>query len=120
MPEDERQILRRTRALAALPARFTAWEGRFTLWEQRWEQRQAAFEAELRDELRQSRAEVEESRGELRAALVEIRETSREIRRLVEARVLAEAESTELVGKLLQRAEARLEALEQDPSTQAR
>lgn len=105
MPGDDRQILRRTRALAALPSRFTAFE-----------QRQAAFEAEMREHW----AELREHQDELRTALSEIREANREIRRLVEERILAEAESTELVGKLLQRAEARLEVLERDPSTQAR
>lgn len=102
---DDRQFLRRTRALAALPARFTAFE-----------QRQGAFE----EEMRAHQAELRERRDELVAALSAIREESREIRRLVEARVLAEAEATELVGKLLQRADARLEALERDPASRAR
>lgn len=90
-----------------------------------FEQRHGGLEGqvgELRDGLAAARGELAETRAELaaaraelaaaRAELAEARADLGDLRRLVEARVVAEAESTALVGKLLQRADARLEALE--------
>jgi chromosome segregation ATPase len=86
LPELERHILRHARAVAALPARFDVFE-----------QRQGALEAQL---------------GEVSAGLADARVELAAIRRLLEDRLLAETESIQLVGKLLQQAEARLDALE--------
>ena len=109
MADNGPRILRRTRGVAALPVRFTALE-----------QRQAALEAQLpalqAHALQSHRAALGEGLAELQAALhaeIEVlRGELADLGRLVEDRVDAETELVELIGKLLRRAEARLEALE--------
>lgn len=105
-------ILRRTRAVAALPVRFDASE-------QRHDERQAALEAqvrEVRDHLEALRSALAELRGVADAGLraeQERLEVERDRLATERERLLAETESAALVGRLLQRAEARLDALEQ-------
>lgn len=103
MADNEPRMLRRTRGVLALPVRFNAFE-----------QRQAALEAQsaaLAQELRDALAEV---RSAAMAELDGLRSELAAVRRLVEDRVVAEAESVAMIGKLLQRAEDRLESLERD------
>lgn len=123
MPDNASRFLRRTRAVAALPGRFTAFEHRQGAVD---DHLVAALEAvaaaagQLGDDLNALRAEtateVQAVRVEvevIRAELEAIREELTTIRRLVEGRLEVETESVALVGQLLQRAETRLEALEQ-------
>lgn len=83
MPGDRRRILRRARTAASLPGRVVACEDRCSTLE-----------------------------SHVVTRLDEVRSELAEIRLLLRERLVAEAEATELVGRLLQSAEARLDALE--------
>lgn len=91
MSADRLHILRRARTAASLPARLlTRVEA--------LEERSSAIETQA--------AAVMPRIEELRAEIAEIR-------LLLDERLAAQIETSELVGRLLQAAEARLEALEQ-------
>ncbi len=81
----KRHLLRRARTAASLPGRVVACEDRTNAIEQH----------------------VVRKIDEMRAELAELRQ-------MVQAQLDADAESTELVGRLLQAQEARVDALEQE------
>ncbi len=87
MPERvKRHLLRRARTAASLPGRVVATEDRTD-----------AIEAHVV-------AKIDEMRAELA-----------QLRMLVEAQLEADAEATELMGRLLQSTDARIRALEEEP-----
>ena len=126
MPDDAPPFLHRTKALVALPGRFTAFEHRQGAVDDHLieavedSRRQVAEVTQaLGEAVTASRAEVQAGQAAVQAAvqalqgeLGEVRAELTALRRLVEGHLVAETESVELVGRLLERAEGRLEALE--------
>ena len=130
MPDNAPPFLHRTKALVALPGRFTAFEhrqgaiGDHLIQALEESQRQVAEVTQALGDAREAaRAEAQEAQAAqaavqaavqaLQGELGEVRAELAALRRLVEGHLVAEAESVELVGRLLERAEGRLDALEQ-------
>ena len=127
MPDNAPPFLHRTKALVALPGRFTAFEhrqgaiGDHLIQALEESQRQVAEVTQALGDAREAaRAEAQAAQAAVQAAvqalqgeLGEVRAELAALRRLVEGHLVAEAESVELVGRLLERAEGRLDALEQ-------
>ena len=130
MPDNAPPFLHRTKALVALPGRFTAFEhrqgaiGDHLIQALEESQRQVAEVTQALGDAREAaRAEAQEAQAAqaavqaavqaLEGELGEVRAELAALRRLVEGHLVAEAESVELVGRLLERAEGRLDALEQ-------
>lgn len=123
MPDRALPFFYRTKALVALPGRFTAFEHRQGAVDDHLIQaledgrRQVAEVTQaLGEAVTASRAEVQAVQAAVQAAqgeLAEVRAELTALRRLVEGHLVAETESVELVGRLLERAEGRLDALEQ-------
>ena len=130
MPDNAPPFLHRTKALVALPGRFTAFEhrqgaiGDHLIQALEESQRQVAEVTQALGDAREAaRAEAQAAQAAqaavqaavqaLQGELGEVRAELAALRRLVEGHLVAEAESVELVGRLLERAEGRLDALEQ-------
>ena len=130
MPDNAPPFLHRTKALVALPGRFTAFEhrqgaiGDHLIQALEESQRQVAEVTQALGDAREAaRAEAQAAQAAqaavqaavqaLEGELGEVRAELAALRRLVEGHLVAEAESVELVGRLLERAEGRLDALEQ-------